>query len=145
MGSGAVKPLANVKPGIASTHGIKLGSAAGSHKPTMRPGLDRPATAEERRRAQRVLLKMAVVIHVSGKAPLQGHTHTVSASGAMVVIPEPLTEGTKVTIENPRTQTKVEAKVVRPPQINAEGSLIPVEFSTPSPTFWNIFFPPTIN
>jgi hypothetical protein len=63
----------------------------------------------------------------------------------MVVIPEPLTEGTKVTIENPKTQAKVEAKVVRPPQITAEGSLVPVEFATPSPTFWNIFFPPTIN
>lgn len=107
--------------------------------------MDRPVTAEERRRAQRVLLKMAVVVHVNGKPPLQGQTHTVSASGALVVIPEPLTEGTKVTIENPKTQAKVEAKVVRPPQITAEGSLVPVEFATPSPTFWNIFFPPKIN
>jgi hypothetical protein len=88
---------------------------------------------------------MSVVVHVTGKPPLHGHTHTVSASGAMVLIPEPLTEGTKVTIENPKTQNKVEAKVVRPPQITAEGSLVPVQFSTPSPTFWNVFFPPSIN
>jgi hypothetical protein len=26
--------------------------------------------------------------------------------------------------------------------MNQEGSLVPVEFATPSPTFWNIFFPP---
>jgi hypothetical protein len=39
----------------------------------------------------------------------------------------------------------VEAKVVRPPQTTGEGSLVPVEFSTPSPTFWNVFFPPSIN
>ena len=26
--------------------------------------------------------------------------------------------------------------------MNQEGSLVPVEFVTPSPTFWNIFFPP---
>jgi hypothetical protein len=32
--------------------------------------------------------------------------------------------------------------VVRPPQLNADGSLVPVEFTTPSPQFWNIFFPP---
>ena len=25
------------------------------------------------------------------------------------------------------------------------GSLVPVEFATPSPTFWNIFFPPFTN
>jgi PilZ domain len=145
LGSGTVKPLANAKAGMTATQAVRPASPAGSHKPGIRPGLDRPATAEERRRAQRVLLKMAVVVHVTGKPPLQGHTHTVSASGAMVVIPEPLTEGTKVTIENPKTQTKVEAKVVRPPQITAEGSLVPVEFATPSPTFWNIFFPPTTN
>jgi PilZ domain len=115
------------------------------HAPAIRPALSRPPTSEERRRAQRVLLKMAVVIHLPGKPPIQGFTHTVSASGAMVVIPDPLKEGTKVTVENPKTQNKVEAKVVRPPQMTADGSLVPVEFSAPSPTFWNIFFPPSVN
>jgi hypothetical protein len=123
-----VKPHTNLKPVPAQA---------------VRPALNRPPTAEERRRAQRVLLRMNVVVHVAGKPPLPGHTHTVSASGAMVVIKEPLPEGTKVTLENPKTQNKVEAKVVRPPQITTDGSLVPVEFSTPSPTFWNIFFPPS--
>lgn len=113
--------------------------------PSARPALNRPPTAEERRRAQRVLLRIAVVIHVAGKPPIQGHTHTVSASGAMIVMREALAEGTKVTIENLKTQAQVEAKVVRPPQTTNEGSLVPVEFSTPSPTFWNVFFPPAIN
>jgi hypothetical protein len=113
--------------------------------PSVRPALTRQPTAEERRRAQRVLLRIPVVINVSGKPPLQGHTHTVSANGAMVIIPEPLPEGTKVIIENPKTQAQVGAKVVRPPQITGEGSLVPLEFSTPSPTFWNVFFPPSVN
>jgi hypothetical protein len=103
----------------------------------------RPQTAEERRRAQRVLLRMAVLIHVPGKAnPISGFTHTVSASGAMIILPEGISQGTKLSIENPKTQKKVEAHVVRPPQLNPEGSLVPVEFTTPSPQFWNIFFPP---
>jgi len=113
--------------------------------PSARPALNRPPTAEERRRAQRVLLRISVMVHVAGKPPLSGYTHTVSASGAMIVMREPLAEGTKVTIENLKTQTQVEAKVVRPPQTTNEGSLVPVEFSTPSPTFWNVFFPPAIN
>jgi len=29
--------------------------------------------------------------------------------------------------------------------MNQEGSLIPVEFVTPAPLFWGIFFPPTVN
>ena len=114
-------------------------------KPTHaeRPALSRPPTAEERRRAQRVLLKMPVIIHIPGKTnPLHGFTHTVSASGAMIVLPEGIPMGTKLSVENPKTQKKVEAHVVRPPQLNADGSLVPVEFTTPSPQFWNIFFPP---
>jgi hypothetical protein len=113
--------------------------------PVARPALNRPPTAEERRRAQRVLLRISVMIHIAGKPPLPGHTHTVSASGAMIVMREPLAEGAKITIENLKSQAKVEAKVARPPHTTSEGSLVPVEFLTPSPTFWNVFFPPAIN
>jgi PilZ domain len=112
--------------------------------PSGRPAVTRQPTAEERRRAQRVLVRMPVVIHVNGKA-LEGNTHTVSAGGAMVILKEGIGEGTKVTVENPATKNKVEAKVARPPQMNSEGSMVPVEFAAPSPTFWNIFFPPAGN
>ncbi len=103
----------------------------------------RPQTAEERRRAQRVLLRMAILVHLPGKTnPIHGFTHTVSATRAMIILPEGLSQGSKLTIENVKSQKKVEAHVVRPPQINAEGSLIPVEFTSEAPNFWNIFFPP---
>jgi PilZ domain len=106
----------------------------------------RPQTNEERRRAQRVLLRMPVLIHLPGKTnPIHGFTHTVSASGAMIILPEGLAAGSKLAIENPKTHKKVDAHVVRPPQMNAEGSLIPIEFTAPSPQFWNIFFPPSAN
>lgn len=103
----------------------------------------RPQTAEERRRAQRVLLKMEVLIHIPGKPkPVRGFTHTVSASGAMVILAEGIPMNTMLVLENAKTQKKVEARVVRPPQFNSEGSLVPMEFTNPSPQFWNIFFPP---
>ncbi len=106
----------------------------------------RPQTSEERRRAQRVLLRMPVLVHIAGRAkPIEGFTHTVSASGAMIILAEGLPLGTKFSLENPRTNKKVEAHVVRPPQLNPEGSLVPVEFTTASPQFWNIFFPPNTN
>ena len=124
-----MKPLSNAKPGA-----------------TARVISSRPPTAEERRRAQRVLLKIPVKVQVVG-APrvIDATTHTVSASGAMLIVKDPLTEGTKLTVENPKTQLKAEARVVRPPHFSHEGSLVPVEFTSPSPNFWGIFFPPVIN
>jgi hypothetical protein len=114
--------------------------------PSVKPGLTRPPTAEERRRAQRVLLKMTVNVIVSGKPkPFEATTHTVSQNGAMILLPENLPEGTKMILENPKSQKTVEAKVVRPAQHTHEGALTPVEFLTASPSFWNVFFPPVVN
>jgi hypothetical protein len=111
-----------------------------------KPGLTRPLTSEERRRAQRVLLRVPVRVKVAGKTQaVEGSTHTVSATGALIVLADALTQGTKITIENITTQKKVEAHVPRPPQYSPEGSLVPIEFSTAAPNFWNVFFPPVIN
>jgi hypothetical protein len=120
-------------PSATQTH-VKRGSTT------------RMLTAEERRRAQRVLLKMRVLVHVAGKPnPITGHTHTVSENGAMLILPDGLPEGTKLSIENPKAQKTVEARVVRPPQMGHDGAHVPVDFTTPSPAFWNIFFPPVFN
>ncbi len=120
------------------------------HKPVAvapaRPAVTRQPTAEERRRAQRVLVRMRVLVHVPGKVSvMEGFTHTVSATGAMIILPEGFPSGAKFTLENPKTQQRVEVHVVRPAQINQEGSLVPVEFLSAAPLFWNIFFPPNVN
>ena len=127
-----MKPTTPVKPGPAKSSAAVVAS--------------RPPTAEERRRAQRVLLRMTVSVRLEGKVePVRGVTHTVSENGGLIILPDPLTVGTKITVENPKTQKSVEAKVARPPQISGEGSLIPVEFCTPAPGFWGIVFPPSVN
>jgi len=126
----------------------KTNSPAATSAPQVKRSANtvRPLTNEERRHAQRVLLRLPILIHLPGKSnPINGFTHTVSASGAMIILAEGLPAGTKLSLENPKTQKKVEAHVVRPPQMNPEGSLVPVEFNTPSPQFWNIFFPPATN
>jgi c-di-GMP-binding flagellar brake protein YcgR len=126
-----VKPPATMRPNPASSP---------------KPGLTRPLTSEERRRAQRVLLRVPVRIQVTGKTQtLEGATHTVSATGALITLSEGLPQGTKISIENVTTSKKVEAQVPRPAQFSSEGSLVPVEFTAPAPNFWNVFFPPVIN
>ena len=129
-----MKPSPYAKPGAIDGHSAP------------RPALTRQPTAEERRRAQRVLVRIRVLVHLPNKPePMEGHTHTVSASGAMIIVPVGLAQGTKCILENPKTQQRVEVNVVRSPQMNQEGSLVPVEFLSPAPQFWNIFFPPNIN
>lgn len=87
-----------------------------------------------------------MLVHIANKPePMEGHSHTVSATGGMIILPEGFPQGTKFILENPKTQERVEVNVVRPPQMNQEGSLVPVEFLTPAPKFWNIIFPPQIN
>ena len=113
---------------------------------SVKPGLTRPLTSEERRRAQRVLLRVPVRLKIAGKTQtIEGATHTVSATGALVVLTEAIPQGTKITIENITTQKTVEAQIPRPPQFSSEGSLVPIEFPSPAPNFWNVFFPPVIN
>lgn len=132
-----MKPVSNTKTG---TH-LKPGQS-----PVVRSAISRQPTAEERRRAQRVLVRMRVLVHLKGKSEaIEGFTQTVSASGAMIILPEGIAAGTKFILENPKTQERVEVNVVRPSQLNQEGSLVPVEFLSPAPQFWNIFFPPNVN
>lgn len=136
-----MKPLVpGAKPGTPSPY------ARPGQTPAVRPALQRQPTAEERRRAQRVLLRIPVLVHLKGREkPIDGTTHTVSATGGMIILREGLEAGTKFILENPKTQQKVEVNVVRPSQLNQEGSLVPVEFVTPAPKFWGIFFPPSVN
>lgn len=89
---------------------------------------------------------MPVLVHLVNKPEaISGFTHTVSATGAMIILPEGFSAGTKFILENPKTHERVEVNVVRPAQMNQEGSLLPVEFLTPAPTFWNIIFPPNLS
>ena len=138
-----MKPGPNEKPSPYARPGAIAGVRPAA---SVRPSSTRQPTAEERRRAQRVLLRMPVLVHLADNPkPIEGFTHTVSATGAMIILREGIPQGTKFTLENPKTQQRVEVNVVRPPQMNQGGSLIPVEFLSPAPQFWNIIFPPNIN
>ena len=129
--------VAKTNPGLVPGQVIKR-SASGT--------TTRVQTAEERRRAQRVMLRVTVLVHVTGKVePIRATTVTVSENGGMLVMAEGLPMGAKITLENPRSQKKVEAHVVRAAQNSTDGMQVPLEFSAPSPNFWGVFFPPSAN
>ena len=102
-------------------------------------------TGEDRRRSQRVIVRVPVILKivVAGK-PARTNAMTVSVNdhGAMVQCVRTFPAESSVEVENDRTGEKIHCRVTRTPIENAEGYLIPLEFSAPSPTFWRISFPP---
>ena len=101
---------------------------------------------EERRRSQRVIVRVPITMVVTENGrnvEISAHTVAVNVHGAMVVCPRSLDPETQLQLVNGRTQEKIVSKVTRSPRESSEGFLIPVEFTTPSPNYWQISFPPT--
>jgi hypothetical protein len=101
---------------------------------------------EERRRSQRVIIRVPVtlVLTENGRsARIPAHTVAVNIHGAMVVCRRSLEADAKLEVVNGRTEEKVASRVTRTPRESPEGFLIPLEFTSPSPNFWQISFPPT--
>jgi hypothetical protein len=103
-------------------------------------------SSAERRRNQRVLLRIRASLHVAlqGKAAkLDAATLSVTAQGAVVVTNQNLPAETRLVLEHGGTGQRVDCKVARPPRETAEGFHTPIEFSAPAPGFWKINFPPS--
>ncbi|MGA7854310.1 MAG: PilZ domain-containing protein [Candidatus Acidiferrales bacterium] len=106
-----------------------------------------PALAgEERRRSQRVLLRVRANIHVAlHGTPTTFDTTTLSVNshGAMIILKQGLPADTRLVLEHCGTKERVACKVVRPSREIPEGFQIPIEFDSPAPNFWGIAFPPS--
>jgi hypothetical protein len=101
---------------------------------------------EEKRRSQRVIVRvpLTLLLPENGQTvTVKCYTVAVNVHGAMVVSPRTLEEDSKLEVLNERTNEKIGCRVTRAPRESSEGFLIPVEFVTPSPNFWQISFPPS--
>lgn len=101
---------------------------------------------EEKRRSQRVIVRvpLTLLLPENGQiVSIKCHTVAVNVHGAMVVSPRTLEEDSKLEILNERTNEKIVCRVTRATRESSEGFLIPVEFTTPAPNFWQISFPPS--
>lgn len=102
--------------------------------------------ANNRRRSQRVLVKVPVRVSVqAGATPLteeETHTLAVSAHGALVEVSAPLYRGQRLTLSNPQTKDSLECVVAHIDRFPNEPVKVGVEFLLPNPTFWRVAFPP---
>jgi PilZ domain len=126
--------VSNPKPGAIAGSGIGRLPQPGNR-----------IAGEERRRSQRVLLRVRAQIHVAveGKATtFEVETLNVNPHGALVIMRQSLIPGTRLVLENNTTRERVACKVARQPRESSEGFQIPLEFDSPAPQFWRIDFPP---
>jgi hypothetical protein len=99
-----------------------------------------------RRRSMRVLLSVPIL--VSGKSADQkdfteeARTLVVNAHGALISLEARVAPNQEITIANKATRQALQCRVVHVG--NAQGGKVQlgVEFVKPSPTFWQIDFPP---
>lgn len=101
--------------------------------------------AEERRRSQRVMLKVAVALYLQqgdSNSSIQAHTLVVNTHGAMLCVPQNLAVETHFELEHKRTRERKRVKVTRKAQSSPDGWLVPVEFEEQATDFWRVAFPP---
>jgi len=99
-----------------------------------------------RRRSMRVLL--SVPIRVTGKTAANEdfeeptRTLVVNAHGALISLQAPIAPNQSVTIWNKATQQSRECRIVHVGTQAAGKIQVGIEFTKPSPSFWQIDFPP---
>jgi hypothetical protein len=147
--------LAPGKPGTpqVKTAGspVKPGGAAPKPNPAVitqahgAAGVRQAVAGEERRRSQRVLLRVRVNIHValgSKHSTFEVTTLSVNDHGALIAMPRSLALDTQLVLEHALTKKQVACKVARVPREMPEGFHTPLEFDATEPNFWGIAFPP---
>ena len=132
------------KPSNESQVKVQTGTYA-PREPILRVApMTSAAHASDRRRGQRVLLRIRASIHVALKGRRETFdvaTLSVNPHGAMVLMDCGLEADTRLVLEHWATKERVACKVVRSSQKMPEGFHVPLEFDSPAPDFWKIDFP----
>ncbi len=138
--------------GYLKTPSQSSGSAGSSatvshHPPEIKPtAAAKEPAGEERRRSQRVLLRVRAKVHVALRGTpttFEVVTLSVNSHGALVVLEQNLPAQTRLVLEHAGTRERMACTVVRPPRETNDGFHTAIEFDSPAPDFWRIAFPPS--
>lgn len=103
-------------------------------------------TQQNRRRSERVLLRMSVMVLAENEQRRQvqeeAKTQVVNAHGGLLTMKSHLHMGQSFLLKNPQTGSEMSCRVVRVDETGVEYFNIAFEFDRPAPKFWPITFPP---
>ncbi len=103
------------------------------------------APHEERRRSQRVTLRVGVTLHVSieGKPEVvPAFTADVNDHGALLISPRDFSLNERFVLEHNHSRQRMGCRVARKVRAGMGGFQVGVEFDQKAPGFWHIAFPP---
>jgi len=103
-------------------------------------------TAQNRRRSERVMLNMSVMVLAETEERQQlkeeAKTLVVNAHGGLMKMRSHLHVGQSFLLTNPHTKSEMSCRVVRVEEVGMEFFNIAFEFDRPAPKFWPVTFPP---
>ena len=137
-------------PAVASKPFAAVKASATSARPPAIPklssrGVRESVAGDERRRSQRVLLRVRANIHVAihGKpVSFEATTLSVNDHGAVVCLKQTIPIDARLVLEHSGTKETIACRVARAAREMPEGFHVPLEFDSPAPNFWRIAFPP---
>ena len=105
--------------------------------------MDRP---ENRRRSERVLLRMTVLVVAENEERREvreeTQTQVVNAHGGLLRLKMHLHVGQSFLLNNPKSGQEMSCRVVRTEDAGMEFYNVAFEFDRPAGNFWPIVFPP---
>jgi PilZ domain-containing protein len=105
-----------------------------------------PSNPTNRRRSERVMLRMRVTVIAEDTArkrqQVEGLTQMVNAHGGLMRMQTELHVGQPMLLVNPQNKVEQSCRVVRI-EDTADGDFaVAFEFDKPNPKFWPVVFPP---
>jgi hypothetical protein len=104
------------------------------------------STPRDRRRSERVLLQVHVIVWMEMPQGKQIHsdayTLIVNAHGGLLEMEMKVVPGIRLVLANPKTEVKQACRVVRVEKSHTGSYEVAFEFDSPTPKFWPIVFPP---
>jgi PilZ domain len=104
------------------------------------------ASPADRRRSERVILRMSVVVVAEDEERKQiqekAETQVVNAHGGLLRMRQHLHVGQSFLLNNPHTGSDMSCRVVRVEDEGLDFYKVAFEFDRPAPHFWPVTFPP---